>query len=492
MVCLGNICRSPMAHVVLGSKIAGSPTWPDASTSTAPAPATGTSATRWTPRAAATLRSRGLRPDQAPRAAVRRARGSTTTTSSSSWTRSNLPRRRRRSRATTTSRARVRMLRDFDPEAGGDLDVPDPWYGGQAGFDDVLAIVERQHRRTRSRALDDAARRKPTASAARGRFTADLAARSGQWCFTARRPRNVACMARMSTIASRAEQLLGTTVVSTTPVAGGDVCTATRLRLSDGRSAFVKTRPHSPADFFASEARGLRGSADAGGAPLPEVLARRRRLPDHGLGRSRPGQRRCRRDAGARSLAATHRAGLGPIRRRVQRLHRHRAAAQRAAPTRGRSSGSIRRVLPYLKIARDRASDQRRPTREAIEQVAARIERVRRAGRAAGPHPRRPLVGQHRLGRRRASPTWSTRPRTPGTARPTSRCSRCSALRTSPGCSTPTTRPARSPTAGASGSRCTRSTRCSCTRSCSEGRTEAAPAQQLDRSSTARRGRIVG
>lgn len=35
----------------------------------------------------------------------------------------------------------VRMFRDFDPEGPGD--VPDPWYGGPDGFDQVLAIVER-------------------------------------------------------------------------------------------------------------------------------------------------------------------------------------------------------------------------------------------------------------------------------------------------------------------------------------------------------------
>jgi protein-tyrosine phosphatase len=39
---------------------------------------------------------------------------------------------------------RLRMFRDFDPEAGpGDRDVPDPYYGGDDGFDDVLAMVER-------------------------------------------------------------------------------------------------------------------------------------------------------------------------------------------------------------------------------------------------------------------------------------------------------------------------------------------------------------
>jgi protein-tyrosine phosphatase len=37
---------------------------------------------------------------------------------------------------------RVRMLRSFDPSADGDLDVPDPYYGGKDGFRDVLAMVE--------------------------------------------------------------------------------------------------------------------------------------------------------------------------------------------------------------------------------------------------------------------------------------------------------------------------------------------------------------
>jgi protein-tyrosine phosphatase len=37
---------------------------------------------------------------------------------------------------------RVKMFRDFDPLAPGE-DLPDPWYGGPQGFRDVLAIVER-------------------------------------------------------------------------------------------------------------------------------------------------------------------------------------------------------------------------------------------------------------------------------------------------------------------------------------------------------------
>lgn len=38
--------------------------------------------------------------------------------------------------------ARVRMLRSFDPDATGDLDVPDPYYGGPEGFDEVLDMIE--------------------------------------------------------------------------------------------------------------------------------------------------------------------------------------------------------------------------------------------------------------------------------------------------------------------------------------------------------------
>jgi protein-tyrosine phosphatase len=37
---------------------------------------------------------------------------------------------------------RVRMFRSFDPAAGDDLDVPDPYYGGPEGFVDLLAMIE--------------------------------------------------------------------------------------------------------------------------------------------------------------------------------------------------------------------------------------------------------------------------------------------------------------------------------------------------------------
>ncbi|TVS18057.1 MAG: low molecular weight phosphotyrosine protein phosphatase [Gammaproteobacteria bacterium] len=40
----------------------------------------------------------------------------------------------------------IRLFRDFDPEAGGDADVPDPYYGGPDGFVEVVRMVRRTSR----------------------------------------------------------------------------------------------------------------------------------------------------------------------------------------------------------------------------------------------------------------------------------------------------------------------------------------------------------
>ena len=37
---------------------------------------------------------------------------------------------------------KIRLLREYDPDAAGDLDVPDPYYGGDRGFETVLDMVE--------------------------------------------------------------------------------------------------------------------------------------------------------------------------------------------------------------------------------------------------------------------------------------------------------------------------------------------------------------
>lgn len=39
--------------------------------------------------------------------------------------------------------AKVTLFRELDPEADGELDVPDPYYGGAEGFERVYEIVDR-------------------------------------------------------------------------------------------------------------------------------------------------------------------------------------------------------------------------------------------------------------------------------------------------------------------------------------------------------------
>jgi protein-tyrosine phosphatase len=123
LVCLGNICRSPMAHVVLESRLhdagVGNP---------------------MDPRAAATLTRAGY---DATRHRARQY--------DASWAdrydlvlamdHDNVDNLTDLASSEQVS-ARVMLFRDFDPvEPGGD--VPDPYYGGDAGFEEVLTMVER-------------------------------------------------------------------------------------------------------------------------------------------------------------------------------------------------------------------------------------------------------------------------------------------------------------------------------------------------------------
>ena len=39
-------------------------------------------------------------------------------------------------------RAKVRLLRSFDPAAPPDAEVPDPYYGGPSGFEEVFDLCE--------------------------------------------------------------------------------------------------------------------------------------------------------------------------------------------------------------------------------------------------------------------------------------------------------------------------------------------------------------
>ncbi|MFJ6631115.1 low molecular weight protein-tyrosine-phosphatase [Streptomyces sp. NPDC091376] len=48
----------------------------------------------------------------------------------------------RRLAPTDADAAKVRLLRTYDPAAGAELDVPDPYYGGMDGFEECLEMVE--------------------------------------------------------------------------------------------------------------------------------------------------------------------------------------------------------------------------------------------------------------------------------------------------------------------------------------------------------------
>lgn len=156
----------------------------------------------------------------------------------------------------------------------------------------------------------------------------------------------------MATIAAHAEQLLGTSVVATTPVAGGGLCTATRLRLGDGRSALMKTRAHPPSGFFATEAAGLRWLGDAGGAAVPQVHA----VDDDCIilawvESGRPTAEAAERLG--RGLAATHAAGADCFGAPRDGFIGTAPLPNRPAPT-WAEFYATRRVVPYLKVAVER------------------------------------------------------------------------------------------------------------------------------------------
>ena len=160
-------------------------------------------------------------------------------------------------------------------------------------------------------------------------------------------------MTRQPAVARRAEALLGSSVVATAPVAGGDIATATKLRLSDGTTALMKTHPHPPEGFFATEVRGLRWLAEAGGVPVPEVLGGDEECVIlRWIEPGKPGI-----DAAVafgQALAATHAAGAASYGCGPGRLHRPAAAAQRRRADTWAEFYATRRVLPYLKLGRDR------------------------------------------------------------------------------------------------------------------------------------------
>jgi protein-tyrosine phosphatase len=137
-VCLGNICRSPTAAAVmrhrvdeaeLGDRIAvesaGTSSWhigepPDA-------------------RATAEARRRGIAMDGhgrrfAPEDFARFDLVLAMDEDNVAQLRARAP--------TAEAREKIRLLREFDPAAGRDREVPDPYFGGDEGFAHVFDVID--------------------------------------------------------------------------------------------------------------------------------------------------------------------------------------------------------------------------------------------------------------------------------------------------------------------------------------------------------------
>ena len=136
-ICTGNICRSPLAHAVMEHKAgeAGLEGWMDVESSGTGPWHVGEQADSRMRRTAAEHgvrldhRSRQLRPDDFSKYDLLLAMDRDNFRDALSLCRNE------------AEREKLRMFRDYDPQGTGD--VPDPWYGGPDGFEEVWTIVER-------------------------------------------------------------------------------------------------------------------------------------------------------------------------------------------------------------------------------------------------------------------------------------------------------------------------------------------------------------
>jgi protein-tyrosine phosphatase len=133
-ICTGNICRSPMAELVFREHLrkagledavevnsAGTGPWHVGE--------------RADERARETLRRHGYPTDHVAAQVDNRHLGADLLVALDSGHARTL-------RRIADDPDRVVLLRSFDPAAGDDQDVPDPYYGGPEGFDEVLAMIE--------------------------------------------------------------------------------------------------------------------------------------------------------------------------------------------------------------------------------------------------------------------------------------------------------------------------------------------------------------
>jgi protein-tyrosine phosphatase len=133
-ICSGNICRSPMAEKVLRAALADAGLAGRATVTSAGVGPwhAGESMDR---RAADTLAARGLDTDHV-------ARQMDATALDADLLLAATVDHVRDLRRAGVPADRIRLLRAFDPEAPDGAEIPDPYYGGPDGFDEVLAMIE--------------------------------------------------------------------------------------------------------------------------------------------------------------------------------------------------------------------------------------------------------------------------------------------------------------------------------------------------------------
>ncbi|MDY0745123.1 low molecular weight protein-tyrosine-phosphatase [Paucibacter sp. R3-3] len=130
-VCLGNICRSPTAEMVLRARMPELKTVASAGMSAVGGPMDA--------RAAAALERAGIKPAKKFRSRQFDTADFERYDLILAMDRHNLA--ELLSKRPEGARARVQRLLDFVPELQGQ-DVPDPYYGPAAGFDHALKLIE--------------------------------------------------------------------------------------------------------------------------------------------------------------------------------------------------------------------------------------------------------------------------------------------------------------------------------------------------------------
>ncbi|MCA9736925.1 MAG: low molecular weight protein-tyrosine-phosphatase [Gemmatimonadota bacterium] len=139
-VCLGNICRSPLAEGVFRHLVAERGLAEEFDIDSA-----GTGG--WHVGEPADPRSQQVAEAHGIELTCRARRLDADDLERFEWIlamdRENLGAIRRLAAEADAAGARLHLLREFDPEAGTDLEVPDPYYGGEDGFETVYAMVHR-------------------------------------------------------------------------------------------------------------------------------------------------------------------------------------------------------------------------------------------------------------------------------------------------------------------------------------------------------------